>query len=269
MFKWLFNLLGSHGEQDVVLNQEEEIKEVKPSKLGILSITAERVLTEFPKAKLYILDRVGKVVYCADKEGIERLYDEFHSDNVSDDVLLVVSHLSCEPMGKITEEDNDLFVLIDKRQETKFHHAFFRLFGGTKLSMEVFCQRFGLAGSGITYLRPTNLTQEGRWYTKSLKASVKPMPPLNEKIKEEATDEIILGELPKKDSRLIRTRWYRIEITDYHIRLLILRTDTDACKRIVKEMKKLRRQLPSHHILISFLDNSVTLPKGLEELKHL
>lgn len=268
MFKWFFKLLGAHGEQDVEVNQEE-IKEVKPSKLGILSIHAERVFTEFPKAKLYIIDRVGKVVYCTDRVGIERLYDEFHNEKASDDVLLVVSHLSCETMGRITDESNDLFVLIDNRQEMKFHHAFFRLFGGTKLSMDDFCRRFELAQMDITHLRPTSLAQEGRWYTKSLKASFKPMPNLGEKIKGDNTDEIILGRIPAKDSRLIRTKWYRIEITDHHIRLLILRTDTDACKRIVKEMKKLRRQLPSHHVFISFLDNSVTLPKGLEELKQL
>lgn len=267
MFKWLLNLLGSHGEQDVVLNQEEEVKEVKPSKLGILSITAERVLTEFPDAKLYIIDRVGETVYVADRAGIERLYDEFHSDNVSDDVLLVVSHLSCEPMGKITEEDNDLFVLIDRRQEMKFHHAFFRVFGGTKLYTNVFCQRFGIQWSNLTYLRPSNLKQENRWYQRCLTANFKPtvakIPDSQE------SDEIILGEIPRKDSRLIRTRWYRIEITDTHIRLLVLRTDNDSCKRIVKEMKKLRRQLPSHHVFISLLDNNAPLPKGLEPLKHL
>ena len=252
-------------EQIDLLQTEPEI-----NKLEFLPFVVQEAFRKQDGLQLVIFDKSCQTAYQIDQSGLEHIYDLYHrgeNDPFFVPSAHVLSTLTVETIGWLNEEKNKLFTFIDNRHNEHIHRSFFQMCCGNQCKAIGWWGTFGVNSKDLRHVRLSHQVKEGRMYKHPLSEWFKPKPKKDDLNKEKEV--IFINTDNNQISRVINERWYKIEINHSYIRVYMKRVDKEACRKIIKEVRRLRRSLLSHHIIISCIDNRMTLPKELEVLKEL
>lgn len=260
MFKWLKKLFKK--EQKV----ETPFVPTKPKEeLTFLSTPAMLFFESHPNGTLYVISRTGQVIYPLTKEALFRLQREYNRDDVDEDLSLIMSFLIAEPMGYVNEKKADLFCFLDKRHSEAFHKAFENYLGNAKWDSSIFWKVLGVTLNDVRHARLTTQPKTVRFYDKPLTEWFRK----SKTVKEKDNDVLVITPDANQGVRTIKGKGYQIEINTRFVRIYVQQIDVKNARKLLKEAKRLRRQLPHHHFLASPVSGMGALPKELEGLKDL
>lgn len=260
MFNWLKKIFKKKQKVETPF-----IPTTPKEQLTFLSTPAMLFFESHPNGTLYVISRTDQVIYPLTKDALFRLQREYNRDDVDEDLSLIVSFLIAEPMGYVNEKKGDLFCLLDKRHGEAFHKAFENYLGNAKWDSSIFWKVLGVTLNDVRHARPTTQPKTVRFYDKPLTEWFKK----SKTTKEDDTDVLVITPNGSQGMRTIKGKGYQIEINARFVRIYIQEIDVKNARKLLKEAKRLRRQLPHHHFFISPIGGEKALPKELEALKDL
>lgn len=268
MFKKILNwLLGK--TKPVEEKVETPFVSVKlPRQLTTLPIAIQKALEEHEDSAMVIFNKSKNVAYRANRALLEYIHELSERDEDLPFVVeakLLCMHFTIDKFGFLNSERKVVIGFFDNNVPATVQHSAEVIFTEV-IQPENWWKELNVTQKDIRHVRLSHQTVEGRVYTKPLSEWFRNQVPQTEK---EDKNFIVIDKKKDEYSQWLRYNGFQIQVTEAYIRVFISKRDKRTLKKVVKEVKGLRRHMLSRHILISMTDNPKDIPKELEVLKHI
>lgn len=239
-----------------------------PRQLTTLPIAIQKALEESEDSAMVIFNKSKNIAYRANRALLEHIHELSERDEQTPfavEAKLLCMHFTIDKFGFLNSERKVVVGFFDNSVPTSVQHSAEIIFS-EKIPTEDWWKEFNVTQKDIRHVRLSHQPVEGRVYTNPLSEWFRQQPTQVEK---EDKSFIIIDKKKDEYSQWLNYNGFQIQVTEVYIRVFISKRDKRTLKKVVKEVKGLRRHMLSRHILISMTDNPKDIPKELEVLKHI
>lgn len=239
-----------------------------PRQLTTLPIVLQEAFRRDENLSMVLFNKTDNVAYRANKELLEHIHELAERNEelpFVHDAQLICYFLLTEKFAFLNQEKKTIVGFIDKSVPPHLQHAIKIIFTES-IPSDDWWKTFGVTLKDIRHVRLSNQELEGRIYKRAVVDWFRHQ---TQPVDYEDKEIVVFNENGKQTSHWIKEKGYKIEITSHYVRIYVIKTDKTTIKRVVKEAKRLRRKLMSHHLVISMADNRKDLPKELDVLRDI